>query len=233
MSPTRKIRQFQKLYFQDSLECSPPRKSLVKGERFFRNEREPELLLLRESWLRSARARCKLFGVLVNCCDGRPRKLVDTARPKRRTAHVTIDLANDYTRQRYLSTVFRNVGARTNVLDLRCRRFLDEPLLHRVKSHDERVRRSLFSDGGERVRTIDLVVLDIKSRVPHTAQSYVFPQLILYLNYVRYRTNLTVEQNIINSGIPIAKDRARHNFVFRHRRRRAFIYGSNNRVKQL
>jgi len=29
----------------DSYECSPPRKSLVKGERFFRFEREPEISL--------------------------------------------------------------------------------------------------------------------------------------------------------------------------------------------
>jgi len=33
----------KKINFLDSFECSPPRKSLVKGERFFRFEREPEL----------------------------------------------------------------------------------------------------------------------------------------------------------------------------------------------
>jgi len=33
-----------KIKFLDSFECSLPRKSLVKGERFFRIEREPELI---------------------------------------------------------------------------------------------------------------------------------------------------------------------------------------------
>jgi len=43
MSPIE-IRPLKKLKFLDSFECSPPRKSLVKGERFFRFEREPELM---------------------------------------------------------------------------------------------------------------------------------------------------------------------------------------------
>ena len=33
-----------KNWFTDSFDCSPPRKSLVKGERFMRDEGKPELL---------------------------------------------------------------------------------------------------------------------------------------------------------------------------------------------
>ena len=33
-----------KNWFTYSFDCSPPRKSLVKGERFMRNEGKPELL---------------------------------------------------------------------------------------------------------------------------------------------------------------------------------------------
>jgi len=48
-----------KIIFLDSFECSPPRKSLVKGERFFRFEREPELLVVSCSvpYIQSARWR--------------------------------------------------------------------------------------------------------------------------------------------------------------------------------
>ena len=33
-----------KNWFTDSFDCSPPRKSLVKGERFMRDEGKPELI---------------------------------------------------------------------------------------------------------------------------------------------------------------------------------------------
>ena len=43
------FRKPQKKLSLDSLSCSPPRKSLVKGERFMRSEGKPEQLF-KEKW---------------------------------------------------------------------------------------------------------------------------------------------------------------------------------------
>lgn len=110
-SPTRRGQAMLKINFLHSFNCSPPRKSLVKGERFFRFEGEPELWIIRRlvPYMQSDRSPRRAVGQisyntvfligkfrkgLCACgpraganfrsrCDGRQRKLVVLTRSKR------------------------------------------------------------------------------------------------------------------------------------------------------